>query len=133
MSNAAGLSTHVLDLAAGRPAAGMTIELWFAGALVKTVVTNADGRTDAPLVGGDAFAPGEYELIFHVGDSFRRRDPDGRWVVQPRAILVGAVTGPTIVEPTGSGLGVASPSSFDRQRFETSNSRMNVISFGRRS
>jgi AraC-like DNA-binding protein len=42
------------------------------------------------------------ELIFHVGDSFRRRDPDGRWVVQPRAILVGAVTGPTIVEPTGS-------------------------------
>ena len=69
MSNA-GLSTHVLDLAAGRPAAGMTIELWFAGARVKTVVTNADGRTDAPLVAGDAFAPGEYELIFHVGDYF---------------------------------------------------------------
>ena len=50
--SSAGLSTHVLDLAAGRPAAGMTIELWFAGALVKTVVTNADGRTDAPLLAG---------------------------------------------------------------------------------
>jgi 5-hydroxyisourate hydrolase len=70
MSTAAGLSTHVLDLAAGRPAAGMTIELWFSGARVKTVVTNADGRTDAPLVAADAFAPGEYELIFHVGDYF---------------------------------------------------------------
>ena len=47
---AAGLSTHVLDLAAGRPAAGMTIELWRDGRCVTTVVTNADGRTDAPLL-----------------------------------------------------------------------------------
>jgi 5-hydroxyisourate hydrolase len=70
MSTAAGLSTHVLDLAAGRPAAGMTIELWLAGALVKTVVTNADGRTDVPLIAADAFRPGEYELIFHVGAYF---------------------------------------------------------------
>jgi AraC-like DNA-binding protein len=41
------------------------------------------------------------ELIFHVGDSFRRRVRDGSWAVQPRSILVGAVTDPTIVEPTG--------------------------------
>lgn len=68
----AGLSTHVLDLTSGRPAAGMTIELWFAGTRVKTVVTNADGRTDAPLLGPDNFAAGEYELIFHVGDYFDR-------------------------------------------------------------
>lgn len=66
----AGLSTHVLDLAAGRPAAGMTIELWFGDTLVKTVVTNADGRTEAPLLVGEAFAAGEYELIFHVGAYF---------------------------------------------------------------
>ena len=70
MSTAAGLSTHVLDIAAGRPAAGMTIELWFGGALVKTVVTNGDGRTDAPLLTGDAFVTGDYELIFHVGAYF---------------------------------------------------------------
>ncbi len=66
----AGLSTHVLDLAQGRPAAGMTIELWFQGALVKTVATNADGRTDAPLVEAGALEPGEYELVFHVGAYF---------------------------------------------------------------
>jgi 5-hydroxyisourate hydrolase len=79
MSARAGLSTHVLDLTRGRPAAGMTIELWFEGSHVKTVVTNADGRTDAPLIDGTAaaegadaaaFRPGEYELIFHVGDYF---------------------------------------------------------------
>jgi 5-hydroxyisourate hydrolase len=80
MSARAGLSTHVLDLTSGQPAAGMTIELWFAGSHVKTVVTNADGRTDAPLIDADgagagaaAFEPGEYELIFHVGDYFARR------------------------------------------------------------
>jgi hydroxyisourate hydrolase len=72
MSARAGLSTHVLDLTRGQPAAGMTIELWFAGAHVKTVTTNADGRTEAPLVEADAFAAGIYELIFHVGDYFNR-------------------------------------------------------------
>jgi len=71
MSARAGLSTHVLDLTRGRPAAGMTIELWFAGSHVKTVVTNVDGRTDAPLIDA-AFQAGEYELIFHVGDYFDR-------------------------------------------------------------
>ena len=72
MSNA-GLSTHVLDLAAGRPAAGMTIELWFAGALVTTVVTNADGRTDAPLVAADAFARRRIRADLPRRRLFRRR------------------------------------------------------------
>lgn len=65
-----GLTTHVLDTAHGRPAAGMTLELWFGGRLVKTVVTNADGRTEAPLIEAGALIPGEYELIFHVGSYF---------------------------------------------------------------
>ncbi len=65
-----GLSTHVLDVARGRPAAGMTIEVWHAGTLLKTVVTNADGRPDEPLVQGDALRAGEYELVFHVGAYF---------------------------------------------------------------
>jgi 5-hydroxyisourate hydrolase len=64
------LSTHVLDVAHGRPAAGMAIELWTAGALVKTVVTNADGRTDAPLVEAGALTAGDYEIVFHVGAYF---------------------------------------------------------------
>ncbi|MCX5493969.1 hydroxyisourate hydrolase [Kaistia dalseonensis] len=64
------LTTHVLDTAAGRPAAGLTIELYRLApepVLVKTVVTNADGRADGPLLDGDAFTKGVYELRFHVG------------------------------------------------------------------
>ncbi len=66
------LSTHVLDLLHGRPAAGMKIELRFtdANTILKAVTTNADGRTDAPLLIDDALAAGEYEITFHVGDYF---------------------------------------------------------------
>lgn len=69
----AKLSTHVLDLASGKPAAGMTIELREAvtGRVLNTAVTNADGRTDDPLLAGDEVLAGEYELLFHVGDYFR--------------------------------------------------------------
>ena len=69
------LSTHVLDTAAGRPAAGMRIDLALlesgAWRLLKSVTTNADGRTDAPLLEGDAMRTGEFELTFHAGDYFR--------------------------------------------------------------
>ena len=64
------LSTHVLDLLHGRPAAGMTVELRRGEIVLKTFATNADGRTDAPLLTGDALAAGEYELTFHVGEYF---------------------------------------------------------------
>ena len=72
------LTTHVLDTAAGQPAAGMTVELWRydvfgAPALVTSATTNADGRTGAPLLAGDDFQPGTYELVFYVGDYFRAR------------------------------------------------------------
>ncbi|WP_300300625.1 hydroxyisourate hydrolase [Ferrovibrio sp.] len=70
------LSTHVLDTMNGKPAAGVTVELYAldgaARRLVKTVVTNADGRTDAPLLVGEDFKPGQYELVFHVAEYFRR-------------------------------------------------------------
>ena len=68
----AKLSTHVLDLTTGKPAAGMKIELreLATGALLKEVITNADGRTDTPLLTGDEVRVGEYELLFHVGDYF---------------------------------------------------------------
>jgi hydroxyisourate hydrolase len=69
------LSTHVLDTARGRPAAGMKIELWSRdrSELIKTVTTNSDGRTDAPLLSGAEMKSGHYELVFHVGDYFGDR------------------------------------------------------------
>jgi 5-hydroxyisourate hydrolase len=70
----AKLSTHVLDTAHGCPAQGMQIELWsYAGAqpkLLKTARTNADGRTDQPLLAADEMKAGLYELVFHVGEYF---------------------------------------------------------------
>ena len=66
------LSTHVLDLTLGRPAVGMKIELLRRGSAVplKVIVTNADGRTDAPLLRGAELFAVDYELIFHVRDYF---------------------------------------------------------------
>lgn len=70
------LSTHVLDTANGRPAAGMTVELFRLEAdgrrtLLKSVTTNADGRADAPMLADAAFAVGTYELVFDVAAYFR--------------------------------------------------------------
>jgi len=67
------LSTHVLDLTRGRPAAGMRIELWNHDGkhtLLKAVTTNAEGRTDGPLLEGVAMVVGSYELLFFVKDYF---------------------------------------------------------------
>ncbi len=67
------LTTHVLDTASGQPAAGLRVVLRRADepAIVAEGVTNADGRLERPLLDGDAFASGIYELTFHVGDYFR--------------------------------------------------------------
>ncbi len=70
------LTTHVLDTAQGCPAAGLTIELWHGDCLLKTVITNADGRTDAPLLANDALTVGRYELRFAVGDYFKQQSSD---------------------------------------------------------
>lgn len=71
------LSTHVLDTHAGRPAVGVAIELYeFSGKvahLIATAVTNADGRTDRPLIGDRPLPVGRYELRFAVADHFRSR------------------------------------------------------------
>src|SRR5690606_37782599 len=69
------LSTHVLDTVNGKPARGVAIEHFaIEGVQRRSVVrttTNADGRTDAPLMIGDAFRMGTYELVFAVGDYFK--------------------------------------------------------------
>lgn len=68
------LTTHVLDTARGCPAAGVTIELAAVAGdvpeVLERVVTNADGRTDAPLAVRGALPAGEYQLTFFVGDYF---------------------------------------------------------------
>ena len=64
------LTTHVLDTATGRPAAGMRITLYALDGgrrELAQVTTNADGRTDGPILPQDRFAAGSYELVFHVG------------------------------------------------------------------
>lgn len=74
------LTTHVLDTANGCPAAEMTISLWLIKpkanerVCLKTVRTNADGRTDQPLLAEADLQVGVYELTFAVGDYFRNKD-----------------------------------------------------------
>ena len=73
------LTTHVLDTATGRPAAGLRIQLFRLAAdsrdLIGEAVTNADGRTDAPMLEGAALRAGTYELVFHAGDYLVAHDP----------------------------------------------------------
>jgi 5-hydroxyisourate hydrolase len=63
------LSTHVLDTAAGRPAAGVSVELLRDGASVAGVTTDVDGRARL----ADALEPGVYSLVFHPPSPFFRR------------------------------------------------------------
>jgi len=73
------LSTHVLDTVSGRPAPGVKIVLHEIGAsargVLKETTTNADGRTDAPLIGGEPLRIGTYELTFHIGAYFAGQTP----------------------------------------------------------
>lgn len=66
------LTTHVLDTARGCPAAGLKIELFrIDGAdrvLLKTLATNADGRTDEQVLPTEEFSTGAYELVFYAGE-----------------------------------------------------------------
>jgi len=72
----ARLSTHVLDTSRGAPARGVAIEVHVVAnggrRLVATAVTDADGRTAAPLLSGDRIEPGVYEITFRAADYFRR-------------------------------------------------------------
>jgi 5-hydroxyisourate hydrolase len=78
------LTTHVLDTTAGAAAPGMRID--FAAVdgngvqAIRTVYTNADGRTDEPLLAGDTMRRGAFELTFHVADYFHRQ---GRALADP--------------------------------------------------
>ena len=76
------LSTHILDTVRGRPAAGVKIDLWRLGtdgarSHVTGTLTNADGRTDAPLLIGESYVPGTYELTFEIGPYFKANGQGG--------------------------------------------------------
>ncbi|GAB4363958.1 MAG: hydroxyisourate hydrolase [Kiloniellaceae bacterium] len=74
------MTTHVLDTAGGRPAAGVRLDLFRIvddrRDHLTTVETNADGRCDGPLLQGERFSAGVYELVFHAADYFRRAGVD---------------------------------------------------------
>lgn len=78
MANSTGggrLTTHVLDTASGRPAAGVAISLHAiapdgTARLLSSHVTNADGRCDAPILSGATMQTGIYELVFEIGAYF---------------------------------------------------------------
>ena len=68
------LTTHVLDTAKGRPGRGIRIDVHeLVGSefhLIKSMQTNADGRTDGPLLEGASLRAGTYQLVFHIGPYF---------------------------------------------------------------
>jgi 5-hydroxyisourate hydrolase len=91
------LTTHVLDTAQGRPAAGVAIELRRTGehSPIRSLRTNVDGRTDEPLLEGDDLVPGSYELRFAIGAYFASQpltidDPPFFDVVPVRVVIADA-------------------------------------------
>ena len=70
------LTTHVLDVFSGKPGKGIKVELFFLegdnSEKLTSVILNNDGRSDKPLVEKDKFKNGKYELIFHIGDYFKK-------------------------------------------------------------
>jgi 5-hydroxyisourate hydrolase len=78
------ITTHVLDLAAGKPVVGILIELWYLGEenvraeaalepkFIGAYRTNEDGRVDEPLLEGENIQSGIYEIIFAAGEFFQR-------------------------------------------------------------
>jgi 5-hydroxyisourate hydrolase len=71
------LTTHVLDTANGTPGSGIRVRIYRKAAaeyaLLKEIVTNADGRCEAPLLEADAFTAGQYRLVFAAGAYFASR------------------------------------------------------------
>ncbi|MCB6179112.1 hydroxyisourate hydrolase [Rhodobacter sp. Har01] len=79
------LTTHVLDTARGCPAAGVKIALYRVSGnshrKIAETATNADGRTEAPMLAGKGFAAGSYELVFFAGDYLRASGQAGEGVL----------------------------------------------------
>lgn len=81
------LSTHVLDITEGKPGAGLQVKLFRVDGnekmLLKTAITNLDGRCEQPLLQGEELKRGKYELVFAAGDYFAAQGvklPEPRFV-----------------------------------------------------
>ena len=71
------LTSHVLDTMHGTPAAGIKIDLFSleeGRVQVKSIVTNADGRCEQPMLNAEEFKSGQWELVFYVGDYFASKN-----------------------------------------------------------
>ena len=69
------LTTHVLDTYTGKPGGNIKVEVYHISNKrnkINSVILNSDGRTDKPLIEGDSFKEGQYELVFFVGDYFNK-------------------------------------------------------------
>ena len=70
------LTTHVLDVYSGKPGKGISVELYYLNnderKKITSVRLNNDGRADTPLAQGENFVKGKYELIFYIGDYFKK-------------------------------------------------------------
>jgi len=69
------LTTHCLDTFSGKPAAGVKVDVYLVSGKrekLNTVILNNNGRADKPLVEGTNFKEGQYELVFFVGDYFKK-------------------------------------------------------------
>ena len=75
-AGAPGLTTHMLDVASGKPAEGVRIDFAAldgdAYRLVRTVHTNADGRNAEPLLTAETMKVGRYQLVFHIAEYFTK-------------------------------------------------------------
>tara|TARA_B100000029_G_scaffold139907_1_gene135062 strand:+ start:156 stop:503 length:348 start_codon:yes stop_codon:yes gene_type:complete len=70
------LTTHCLDTFSGKPAKGVKVDVYFISdkrQKINSVILNDNGRTDKPLVEGNNFKEGNYELIFFIGDYFKKK------------------------------------------------------------
>lgn len=85
------LSTHVLDVMQGKPGAGVAIELYAVDGgcrtLLRSAITNHDGRCDTPLLQDEEMRVGQYELVFSAGDYFAAQG-----VSQPQPRFIDRVT-----------------------------------------
>ena len=71
------LTTHVLDIYSGKPGKGIKVDLYYyendnQKSKINTIILNNDGRSDKALIEGIDFKEGKYELIFFVGDYFKK-------------------------------------------------------------
>ncbi len=70
------LTTHVLDIYSGKPGKGIKVEVYqiqnAQKEKINSVILNNDGRSDKPLIEGSSFKEGQYEIVFFVGDYFKK-------------------------------------------------------------